>query len=91
LRRARPHLFRGYRPVAATGPTSDHVLAFERAGAVAVGTRLPVRLAQSGGFGETFLALEGAYTDVLTAERHIGPIRLTQLLRRYPVALLVRA
>ena len=34
LRRDQPELFTGYAPVAATGPAADHVVAFDRGGAV---------------------------------------------------------
>ncbi|NUT53191.1 MAG: malto-oligosyltrehalose synthase [Saccharothrix sp.] len=88
LRRDRPELFRGYRPLTASGPAAPHVVAFERAGLVAVATRLPVGLANAGGWGDTVLPLPpGEWTDVLTS-RPAGP-RLTDLLDRYPVALLV--
>ncbi|MFD1151746.1 malto-oligosyltrehalose synthase [Saccharothrix hoggarensis] len=88
LRRDRPELFRGYRPLAATGPTGPHAVAFERTGLVAVATRLPVGLANAGGWGDAELPLPpGEWTDVLTG-RPAAP-RLADLLDHYPVALLV--
>ena len=57
LRRDRPELFTTYTPVLAEGPTAEHVLAFDRGGAVIVVTRLPLGLAEKGGWGETVLAL----------------------------------
>ncbi|MFD7658054.1 malto-oligosyltrehalose synthase [Actinosynnema sp. NPDC059797] len=89
LRRERPELFRGYRPLPASGPAAPHAVAFERTGVVAVATRLPVGLANAGGWGDTVLPLPpGEWTDVLTS-RPASP-RLAELLDRYPVALLVR-
>ncbi|MGW4113462.1 malto-oligosyltrehalose synthase [Actinosynnema sp. NPDC004786] len=89
LRRERPELFRGYRPLPASGRAAPHVVAFERTGLVAVATRLPVGLAAAGGWGDTVLPLPpGEWTDVLTS-RPAGPL-LADLLDRYPVALLVR-
>ncbi len=44
LRRDRPDLFTGYTALHAEGPAQDHVLAFDRGGAVTVVTRLPVGL-----------------------------------------------
>jgi (1->4)-alpha-D-glucan 1-alpha-D-glucosylmutase len=90
LRRDCDDLFADYRPVPVGGEAADHVLAYDRGGAITVATRLPVGLAAQGGFGNTTVRLDGAYTDVLTAERHVGAVRLAVLLRRYPVALLVR-
>ncbi|RKT56292.1 malto-oligosyltrehalose synthase [Saccharothrix australiensis] len=89
LRRARPELFRGYRPLRAAGPAADHLVAFERSGLVAVATRLPVGLAEAGGWGDTELPLPpGRWTDVLTSRP--AATRLADLLDHYPVALLVR-
>jgi (1->4)-alpha-D-glucan 1-alpha-D-glucosylmutase len=95
LRRYRPELFSGYRPLPADGPAAAHALAFNRdRGVVAVATRLPVGLAARGGWGDTVLALpDGAddWTDVITGESVPGAApRLADLLARYPVALLVR-
>ncbi|MFC6088709.1 malto-oligosyltrehalose synthase [Saccharothrix lopnurensis] len=94
LRRERPELFRGYRPLPAAGPAAPHAVAFERTGVVAVATRLPVGLANAGGWGDTVLPLPaGEWTDVLTSRPVPGSTsspRLAELLDRYPVALLVR-
>ncbi|MCE6995969.1 malto-oligosyltrehalose synthase [Saccharothrix sp. S26] len=88
LRREHPELFRGYRPLEASGLTARHVVAFERTGLVAVATRLPVGLANAGGWGDAVLPLPpGEWVDVLTS-RPAAP-RLADLLDRYPVALLV--
>jgi (1->4)-alpha-D-glucan 1-alpha-D-glucosylmutase len=95
LRRYRPELFTGYRPLVADGPAADHAVAFARdPGVVAVATRLPVGLAARGGWADTVLALPGGaddWTDVITGESVTGSApRLADLLQRYPVALLVR-
>jgi (1->4)-alpha-D-glucan 1-alpha-D-glucosylmutase len=86
LRRDRPELFSGYAPVAATGPAADHVVAFDRGGAVTVGTRLPVRLERAGGWRDTAVTVTG--TDLLTGRSYGGETRLADLLADYPVALL---
>ena len=96
LRRQRPELFAGYRPVPAEGPAAAHCLAFARSPQlVAVATRLPVGLAAGGGWADTVLPLPAAapeWTDVLTGTPVDGSApRLDRLLTRYPVALLVRS
>ncbi|HEX5087582.1 MAG TPA: malto-oligosyltrehalose synthase [Nocardioides sp.] len=57
LRRDRPELFTSYAPLSADGEAAEHVLAFDRGGAVTVVTRLPLGLARKGGWGDTTLAL----------------------------------
>jgi (1->4)-alpha-D-glucan 1-alpha-D-glucosylmutase len=92
LRRERPELFAGYRPVYADGRVPEHVLAFDRGGVVAVATRLPVGLSRHGGWGDTTLSLDGhSWTEVFTNTSY-GGSRLTvaELLHTYPVALLVK-
>ena len=91
LRRDNPELFQVYRPAAAIGAASDHVVAVDRGGVTAVATRLPVGLARRGGWGETQLVRpDVAAIDVLTGRRiEPGPVLLAELLDRYPVALLV--
>ncbi|CAM3689314.1 malto-oligosyltrehalose synthase [Nocardioides zeicaulis] len=89
VRRDRPELFTTYAPVGATGERADHVVAFDRGGAVTVATRLPVGLAAAGGWADTTLDLpEGRWHDVLTGLDTDG--RLADLLAVHPVALLVR-
>ncbi|GAB7002605.1 malto-oligosyltrehalose synthase [Nocardioides sp. AN3] len=90
LRRDRPELFTGYAPVPATGPGADHVVAFDRGGALTVATRLPLGLERAGGWQGTRLELPpGRWRDELTgAETTTG--QLGCLLAIYPVALLVR-
>lgn len=88
LRRDRPELFTSYSPVTATGDAAGHVLAFDRGGAVAVATRLPVGLARRGEWGDTSLDLPaGSWRDVLTGRSTDG--RLGEMLSDNPVALLV--
>ncbi|GAA4928153.1 malto-oligosyltrehalose synthase [Actinoplanes utahensis] len=92
LRRQRPELFAGYRPVYAEGRVPEHVVAFDRGGVVAVATRLPVGLSRHGGWGDTALSLDGhSWTEVFTNTSY-GGNRLTvaELLHTYPVALLVK-
>jgi (1->4)-alpha-D-glucan 1-alpha-D-glucosylmutase len=90
LRRNQPHRFTSYTPVTAVGPAADHVLAFDRGGAVTVATRLPVGLAAQG-WGETALPLgDGAWADLLTGREYARSAPLHELLADYPVALLIR-
>jgi (1->4)-alpha-D-glucan 1-alpha-D-glucosylmutase len=91
LRRDRPELFVRYAPVPAIGAAAGHVIAFDRGGAVTVATRLPLGLRAAGGWRDTTVILGGRpVVDVLTGERFAGGIlRAGDLLRRYPVALLV--
>jgi (1->4)-alpha-D-glucan 1-alpha-D-glucosylmutase len=98
LRRARPELFQGYRPLAADGPAAQHVLAFQRGNGhlVTVATRLPLTLGRSRGWRDTTLKLPGIpggvpWIDALTGRTvPAGAVALDALLSRYPVALLVR-
>ncbi|MEO3871796.1 malto-oligosyltrehalose synthase [Nonomuraea sp. B12E4] len=86
-----------YAPLGAEGAAAEHVIAFTRGAdargrplAVAVATRLPVRLAASG-WGATTLTLPaGTWRDLLTGGLHTGRIPLGHLLGQYPVALLER-
>ncbi|MEV5326094.1 malto-oligosyltrehalose synthase [Nonomuraea sp. NPDC052634] len=83
-----------YLPLRAEGERAGHVIAFargDRPRAVAVATRLPVRLAAAGGWGATTLTLpSGTWRDLLTGCLHTGRIPLAHLLGQYPVALLER-
>jgi (1->4)-alpha-D-glucan 1-alpha-D-glucosylmutase len=92
LRRQRPELFTGYRPVFADGLAGDHVLAFDRGGVVAVSTRLPVGLSRLGGWRDTALSLDGhTFTEVFTNTSYGGSrLVVSDLLHTYPVALLVK-
>jgi (1->4)-alpha-D-glucan 1-alpha-D-glucosylmutase len=90
LRRDRPDLFTRYTPMTVVGEASDHAIAFDRGGVLAVATRLPVGLAARGGWGDTVLLRHaGATVDVLTGRRYTGgELLLAELLATYPVALL---
>ncbi|CAI9401586.1 malto-oligosyltrehalose synthase [Nocardioides sp. T2.26MG-1] len=100
LRRDRPELFTTYAGIGATGSAAEHVLAFDRGGAITVATRLPVGLHARGGWGDTELDLPpGRWHDVLTGRRTVVEEealqpsrypRLSELLGTLPVALLVR-
>ncbi|MET8123308.1 malto-oligosyltrehalose synthase [Micromonospora sp. NPDC005189] len=90
LRRAHPELFTGYRPVPAHGPGGRHVVAFDRGGAIAVATRLPLGLARIGGWCDTVLSLPvNEMKDLFTGRVYSGgETPLDDLLADYPVALL---
>lgn len=91
LRRDRPELFTDYMPLAASGAAADHLLAFDRGGAITLATRLPVGLAARGGWGDTVVDVGSApVIDVITGRHHQGgELRLADVLGQYPVALLV--
>jgi (1->4)-alpha-D-glucan 1-alpha-D-glucosylmutase len=98
LRRDRPELFSGYRPLAADGPAARHAVAFQRGSGrmVTVATRLPLTLGRSRGWRDTTVKLPGiaggiGWIDALTGRAvPAGAVPLAGLLNRYPVALLVR-
>ena len=58
-RRDRPELFTGYTPVEADGPRAEHLVGFDRGGAITLATRLPVGLVRAGGWESTELELPG--------------------------------
>ncbi|MDN4642688.1 malto-oligosyltrehalose synthase [Arthrobacter sp. PsM3] len=95
LRRDRPELFTGYRPVAATGSAAGHLVGFDRgsaagAGALTLATRLPRGLEQLGGWRDTAVDLAVDMADELTGSTfRAGTVPLSAILRDYPVALLV--
>jgi (1->4)-alpha-D-glucan 1-alpha-D-glucosylmutase len=62
LRRDRPELFTAYTPLVAQGPAADHVVAYDRGGAVVVATRLPLGLARAGGWRDTTVTLTDGTT-----------------------------
>ncbi len=90
LRRDRPELFTRYTALAAIGEAADQLVAFDRGGAVALATRLPVGLKTRGGWGDTVVLLpQRPVTDVITGRQFDGgELRVADLLWRYPVALL---
>lgn len=88
LRRDRPDLFVRYHPLTASGSGADHVLAFDRGGAVTVVTRLPRGLEAAGGWGDTRLELPpGSWRDLMTDRPATAEV--SGLLDTLPVALLV--
>ncbi|TCB94314.1 malto-oligosyltrehalose synthase [Micromonospora zingiberis] len=90
-RRDRPELFGDYQPVVVHGPAARHAVAFDRGGAVAVATRLPLRLTADGGWRDTTLSLPVKQMSCLFTGRVYsdGRVRVADLLANYPVALLV--
>ena len=88
-RRDRADLFTGYIPVEADGPQAQHLVAFDRGGAITLATRLPVGLVRTGGWGSTELELRAPVTDALTGAAYRGRTAVADLLHRYPVALLL--
>ncbi len=92
LRNQRPDLFDGaYEPLYAEGSQRDSVVAFRRGdGLIAVAPRLVSRIAS--GWDETTLTLpQGTWRNWLTgANLPGGDVRLDDLLRDFPVALLVK-
>ena len=91
LRRDRPDLFTAYDALAAEGPAADHVLAFDRGGAVTVVTRLPIGLVAGGGWGDTVLRLpQGTWLEQLSGREYAGTVSVSALLSHLPVALLAR-
>ncbi len=90
LRRDHPERFSAYAPLLAHGEAAEHAIAFDRGGAVAIATRLPIGLAARGGWGDTTIQLpDGRWREHLTG-RDVdgGDVRLAQLLDTLPVALL---
>ena len=89
-RRDHPELFTGYTPLMVDGPGQEHLVAFDRGGAITLATRLPAGLSAAGGWGDTTLTLPpGRYRDVFTGSRHTGELSVADALGRYPVALLL--
>lgn len=92
MRRDRPELFTRYLPVELLGSASGHAIAFDRGGAIAIATRLPVGLAARGGWGDTRMLIPGGtWTDALTGQAYPGgELPLAEVLSALPVALLTR-
>jgi (1->4)-alpha-D-glucan 1-alpha-D-glucosylmutase len=94
-RRDRPELFTRYQPLFAEGVAANHLIGFDRGGAITLATRLPVALASEGGWaGEwanTSVRIpEGQYVDVLTGTTIVGGIvALSDVFSQLPVALLL--
>jgi (1->4)-alpha-D-glucan 1-alpha-D-glucosylmutase len=105
LRRQHPEWFDAhspYVPIAAHGEQAQHVVAFQRNGAITVVPRLLLALPQPApageagvnraAWGDTGLALPaGTWRNELTGEPIQSPlVRMAELLARFPVALLTR-
>ncbi|WP_403025410.1 malto-oligosyltrehalose synthase [Salinibacterium sp. GXW1014] len=88
LRRDHPEFFDGYTALRAEGSAADHVVAFDRGGAITVVTRLPLGLEAAGGWRDTTIELPAGLVDELTGTQHGGTVQLAELLADYPVALL---
>ncbi|HTX75952.1 MAG TPA: malto-oligosyltrehalose synthase [Terracidiphilus sp.] len=94
LRREHPEWFgpaTEYEPLACSGMKTPHLIAFARAGRVAtVVSRWPIRLGDTWA-GSAVALPEGQWKNMLTGDPvRGGAVRIQQLLRRFPVALLVR-
>ncbi|CAN5274235.1 malto-oligosyltrehalose synthase [soil metagenome] len=94
LRRDHPELFTTYEPVGARGEASEHLVAFDRGGAITLATRLPLALAEAGGWRGTELVLPaGRWWDHVT-DRDLtsdGTVLISEVLDLWPVALLTKA
>ncbi|GMA27740.1 malto-oligosyltrehalose synthase [Arenivirga flava] len=93
LRREHPERFDRYRALSAVGERAEHLVAFDRGGAIALATRLPATLEQAGGWGGTVVELPGTrLIDAITGtEFSGGVVPVAELLARYPAALLTIA
>ena len=81
-------MFSGYRALKASGPAQDHLIGFDRGGAVTLATRLPVGLAATGGWRETAVEISTPHIDLLTGRHWNGTVPIRDVLISYPVALL---
>ena len=63
LRRDRPDLFARCTPMTVAGAASDHAIAFDRGGVLAVATRLPLGLERRGGWGDAVLLRHSGATS----------------------------
>lgn len=99
LRRDHPGWFDSYRPIAASGPGADHLVAFGRSAEVAVfATRFSAHLEHAGGWRDTVVELPdavpagGEWVDALSGREHdAGEVTVAHLLEQSSVALLVPA
>jgi (1->4)-alpha-D-glucan 1-alpha-D-glucosylmutase len=90
-RRDHPGMFTGYTPLMVDGPGREHLVAFDRGGAITLATRLPAGLSAAGGWADTTLQLPSGcrYHDVFTGARYEGQLSVAEALGEYPVALLL--
>lgn len=90
-RRDHPELFTGYTPIVLNGQRQEHLVAFDRGGAITLATRLPAGLSAGGGWGDTLLLLPpGRYRDVFTGSSYADQLLVADALKEYPTALLLR-
>ena len=91
LRRRVPERFANYAPLPVHGSAADHAIAFDRGGVAFVGTRLPIALADGGGWHDTRVSLpEGEWSDQLSGREVRGETSIAALLAELPVAILLR-
>ncbi|NLT27188.1 MAG: malto-oligosyltrehalose synthase [Microbacteriaceae bacterium] len=91
LRRRAPERFDEYTPLEVTGPAAEHAIAFDRGGVVLVGTRLPIGLAEGGGWFDTRVHLpEGEWVDQLSGREAHGAASVAALLAELPLSILAR-
>ncbi|HET8971648.1 MAG TPA: hypothetical protein VFN19_11345, partial [Candidatus Nanopelagicales bacterium] len=98
VRRDRPELLgpaAPHRQVAVTGPAADHAVAIGRGeDLVLVVTRFALRLAGSGGWRDTAVALPRGRWRCLLTDTELdstgGGVALAELLAQWPVTLLTR-
>ena len=91
LRRRLPEAFTGYAELPVRGAAAEHAIAFDRGGVVLIGTRLPIGLAEGGGWHDTRVLLpEGEWIDQLSGRELSGESPVAALLAELPVAILVR-
>ncbi len=81
LRRDRPELFTTYARSPRPGPAADHVLAFDRGGAVTVATRLPVGLAATRRLGHDRPAAARRGSGATSSPARSRPARTTTACR----------
>ena len=72
------------------GDAAQHLLAFDRGGAITLATRLPLGLERRGGWGEASVTLQHPVVDAFTGARYDGDLKVGDVLGHYPVALLLR-
>jgi len=90
LYREHPELFSGYTPMVVNGQRQEHLVAFDRGGAITLATRLPAGLSAAGGLDGTLLLLPpGQYRDVFTGSRYADQLLVADALKEYPAALLL--
>ena len=84
-RRNHPDRFTSYAPLLADGPAADHLIGYDRGGAVTFATRLPIGLAGRGGWDDTTVTLPaGEYTDAFTGRTLTGVVQVAEVLADYP-------